>query len=452
MSSNHAILRTLPRVDDVLQCIAGGHDIPRTVLVDAIRETLSEARAEITTQKIMSEHTLQGIAARALVLAHSKTTPTLRPVINATGIPLHTNLGRAPMAEQVAEHVKQIAQSYSSLEYDLQTGKRGSRTGGIEQLLTSLTGAQAACIVNNNAAAVLLALSALCQNREVVVSRGELVEIGGSFRVPDVISQGGATLHEVGTSNKTHAQDYRHAVSHLTAALLKVHTSNYKITGFTSEVEMRELTNIAREMNVLSIYDLGSGSFVSFAGEPTVQQAIADGADIICFSGDKLLGGSQCGIILGGAEHIAKLHAHPLYRALRADKLTLAALEATLLMYRDIDHAKSQVPSLVMLHACPTALKEKAARLHEKLPPHLNAELTKTTTQAGGGSLPMMDFDSWAVAIRPSGNCTATQLEEQLRSTSIPIIARIQKNQLLLDVRCINESDFAYITAACDGM
>jgi len=484
------LLRNLPRVDDVLEYIAGGSPlqepqpstlavIPRGVLVECIREVLDNCRKEIrqnsdahlvkpcvcqfsnaksTTVEnaesgvpyTMYTHSIHCVSEAAMALAQLRLTPKLRPVINATGVVLHTNLGRASMAEAVAEHVKQVAMGYSTLEYDLTTGKRGSRTDGIENLLTGLTGAEAACIVNNNAAAVLLVLAALCSAGEVIVSRGELVEIGGSFRVPEVISQGGAVLREVGATNKTHLSDYRSAICENTAALLKVHTSNYKIMGFTQEVDVRDLTTLAREAGVISIYDIGSGSLVSFAGEPTVQQAVADGVDVLCFSGDKLLGGPQCGIVLGKQEHIKKLRKHPLYRALRADKLTLAALESSLTLYLDLENAKEQVPTLSMLLATPKALEEKAAHLLEQLSfvmhnSVLPLALQKTVGQAGGGSLPTQEFESWAVAISPTKDFTIGEIEAHLRNWKTPIIARIHKDILLLDVRTIEERYFCKI-------
>jgi len=441
-------LRNLPRVDDVLEYVS--ETIPRAILLDCIREVLDDCRNAITAGT--PAPTKEKIAELAVTLAKSKLTPVLRPVINATGIVLHTNLGRALLAESVAEHVKQVALGYSTLEYDMQTGKRGSRTIGIENLLTVLTKSEAACIVNNNAAAVLLTLGALCNGHEVVVSRGELVEIGGSFRVPEVISQGGAILREVGATNKTHISDYRNVIHATTAAILKVHTSNYKIMGFTHEISTKELAALSQEMGVLSIYDLGSGSFVSFAGEPTVQQAVADGMDIICFSGDKLLGGPQCGIILGKKEHIAKIRTHPLYRALRADKLTLAALEATLGLYRDMDNARALIPTISVLLAQPEQLKEKATLLLGLLDKKLDARLQKTEGQAGGGSLPLTEFESWAVAIPQSPQFTVEELEKHLRNWKTPIIVRIHRDNLLLDVRTIDERQFAEITECLTAM
>ena len=452
------LLRTLPRVDDVLDCIT--EKLPRELLLDCIRDILDNCRNEILkgeyenislfSKQISCE---QKIVEQAIALAKSKTTPSLRPVINATGIVLHTNLGRALLSEAVAEHVKQVAMGYSSLEYNLQTGKRGSRTVGVEKLLTKLTNAEAACIVNNNAAGVLLALSALCAGRKVIVSRGEMVEIGGSFRVPEVISQGGAILHEVGATNKTRLSDYEHTISVGSnllptemPAILKVHTSNYKIMGFTEDVNLKELATLAKKTNIPLIYDLGSGSLVSIAGEPTVQEAIADGVDILCFSGDKLLGGPQCGIIVGSAKYIAKILKHPLYRALRADKLSLAALEASLALYLDMDDAKTQIPTLAMLLASSGELKEKATHLLELLDQkNIKASLQKVSSQAGGGSLPLQEFESWAVAVTQVENLTLDELEKYLRGWRIPIIARIHKDALLLDARTINECDFMEI-------
>ena len=282
----------------------------------------------------------------------------------------------------------------------------------------------------------------------MVVSRGELVEIGGSFRVPEVISQGGAILREVGSTNKTHLSDYRCAMGEETSALLKVHTSNYKIMGFTEDVSVKALADLAKKANCLSIYDLGSGSFVSFAGEPTVQQAVADGVDIVCFSGDKLLGGPQCGIILGKKAYVDKIRRHPLYRALRADKLSLAALEAGLSLYLDMEDAKAKIPTLSMLLASDEVLKEKAARLLGLLSKRFDAKLQKVSGQAGGGSLPLQIFESWAVAITQGENFTVEALEKHLRGWKIPIIARIHKDTLLLDVRTIEERCFEDI-AAC---
>jgi len=449
------LLRNLPRVDDILDVVK--EDLPRMVLLASIREVLDNTRAKITAgQTPNTSH--EEIARQAIALARAKITPSLKRVINATGIVLHTNLGRATMSEKVAEHVKQIAMDYSTLEYDPKTGKRGSRTGAIENLLTNLTGAEAACIVNNNAAAVLLTLTALCQGGEVIVSRGEFVEIGGSFRVPDVIAQSGAILREVGTTNKTHLSDYKQAIETAAQttpppeyygawqnfapqpkapAVLKVHTSNYKIVGFTAEVAAKELATLG----ALSIYDLGAGTFIPFEGEETVQEAVKSGMDIVCFSGDKLLGGPQCGIILGKKEYVEKIRKHPLYRALRADKLSLAALEATMLLYQDIDNAKHEIPTLKMLLATGDELKEKAARLLGLLHNKYNAKLQEITGLAGGGSLPTQEFKSWAVAITHG----AEKLEKHMRDWETPIIARIHKGTLLLDVRTIDETEFPII-------
>ena len=439
-------LRNLPKVDDVLSYM-NQSTIPHGILVACIRDVLATYRTAIKAGKHENASLLsvEDIAQAAQAMGQTRMKPTLQPVINGTGIVLHTNLGRAPMPEAVAQHVKDVAMGYATLEYSLETGRRGSRTKGIENALTQLTNAPAACIVNNNAAAMLLALSALCANGHVVVSRGELVEIGGSFRIPEVIAGGGAILHEVGTTNKTHPQDYQNAIDPATAALLKVHTSNYKVMGFTQEVSLTDMVNIARENNVLSIYDLGSGSFEKFGTEPTVPEAVATGVDILCFSGDKLLGGPQCGIILGSEQHMLTLRAHPLYRALRADKLTLAALEATLNIYQDMPSARAHIPTLHMLLSTPDDLREKAAKLLALLPPTLNATLESTQGLAGGGSLPLETFSSWAVAIPRSKNATPESLERHLRHCSPPIIGRVHMDTLLLDVRTIPEKDFEVV-------
>ncbi|MCL2399350.1 MAG: L-seryl-tRNA(Sec) selenium transferase [Defluviitaleaceae bacterium] len=449
------LLRTLPKVDDLLNCAmlspeASG--LSRSALLVGIRTTLQDLREKIISVECNDPLELHDILKKAISAAKYHASFKLCPAINATGIVLHTNLGRAPLGEVVAEHVKQVALSYCTLEYNVQSGKRGSRTQAVENMLCNLTNAEAACIVNNNAAAVLLVLSALCMGREVVVSRSELVEIGGSFRVPDVISQGGAILREIGATNKVRISDYASAIGQNTSALLKVHTSNYKIVGFFEEVNICDLKTLAKEHNLPLIYDLGSGSFASIGDEPTVKSAISAGADLICFSGDKLLGSAQAGIIVGKKEYINKLRVHPLYRALRIDKLSLAALEATLSCYEDLAEAEKHIPTLSMLLADESALFEKAKQLLTCLAPisspkKFSAKIQETLSQAGGGSLPEQNFSSWAVAISPSSISTAT-LESSLRCWKIPIVTRIHKEQLLLDVRTIDVMHFPVIQEA----
>ena len=436
------ILRALPKMDILIEdaCL---RDVGRPRRVAVATAVLDEIRAGVLRGDVLEAPCYDEILARILAVADAHCAP-LRRVINATGVVLHTNLGRAPLAAKVAQKVAEAAVGYCDLEFDLETGGRGSRMAGLEGLLVRITGAEAALAVNNNAAAVLLALSALCAGREVVVSRGELVEIGGSFRVPEVIGQGGAVLREVGATNVSTVADYAHAINDDTAALLKVHTSNYRIMGYTGEADLAELSGLAKEHGLPLIYDLGGGALVELSKhEPTVQKLIKH-TDLLCFSGDKLLGGPQAGIIVGRADLIAKLRKHPLYRALRMDKLTLAALLATLEIYEDMEQACQEIPTLAMLTVTPQQLHEKAKSLYAMLPKSDNIKIVKTTSQAGGGSLPCEEFLSYAISISPADQ----KLEEQLRKRETPIIGRLHKGALLLDVRTIDPADFEEIAKA----
>ena len=430
-------LRKLPRVDDVVQ---------------AARKILDGLRADLLEGKITELPPMDAIAKAVAANAMKAEQAALRPVINATGIVLHTNLGRAPLAEAAAEAAKQAALGYVTLEYDLVTGRRGGRMAALQRRLTELCGCEAALCVNNNAAAVLLTLSALCRNGDVIVSRGELVEIGGSFRIPDVISQGGATLVEVGATNKTHLHDYEFVLGGRTSGILKVHTSNYRIVGFTQDVGLAELYQLARDCDVPLIYDLGGGAFVGLSDfEPTVQEIMAQGVDVLCFSGDKLLGGPQCGIILGRAAYIKEIRLHPLYRALRLDKMSIAALDATLRLYAQGKTA--DVPTLRMLTATPQELEEKAKQLMGAIGnlPNFDMTVTQTGGLAGGGSLPTENLPSYAVAVSAKSQSDSGLLhdiERKLRGHIVPIIARIHKDRLLFDVRTIEKTDFAAIAHA----
>jgi len=441
------ILRKLPKVDLVMSQMGEDADLA------AVRDVLEDLRRDILVGKISEipddSELFQMIAGRSQKVAEFG----LRRVINATGIPLHTNLGRAPLAQSVAEHVKQIVMGYSTLEYDLDAGSRGSRMAAVKQLLTKLCGAEAAVCVNNNAAAVLAALAALCGGGEVVVSRGELVEVGGSFRIPEVISQGGARLVEVGATNKTRLADYTAAIGSETAAILKVHTSNYRIVGFTEEVELLDLSELAAAHDIPLIYDLGGGSLVKLSQhEPTVQEVVAQGADIVCFSGDKLLGGPQCGIIVGKSTLIDKIAKHPLYRALRMDKLTLAALEATLKLYEI--GCVDEIPTLAMLLKDAAELRYDAGELLRLIAPDpskFSAEIVETMGQAGGGSLPTENFPSYAVAISPT--CMPlNELEWRLRQWQTPIITRIQRERLLIDIRTVSQEDLTEVASAINSI
>ncbi len=441
-------LRQLPAVDEVLRGLPD-HEWPHWALVRAVRDYIAEARQLV----LAGEEPPEGpgpdeIERRVAALI----VPSLRPVINATGVVLHTNLGRAPLSAAVMERISQVAAGYSNLEYELSAKGRGSRHGHAAGILRELSGAEDAVVVNNNAAAVLLCLSALASEREVIVSRGELIEIGGSFRLPDVMSASGAILREVGTTNRTHARDYEQAIGEETALLLRVHRSNFAIVGFTAEVAPETLVAMGRQRQLPTMFDLGSGSLIDLAEvglpqEMTVPQAVACGFDLVTFSGDKMLGGPQAGIIVGRAELVARLRAHPLMRPLRPDKMTLAGLVATLEEYRD-GAAVERIPALTMLGASNASLKKRATRLRGQLrrllPAPWEFSLIQVSSRVGGGSLPEAAPSSWAVAISSPGR-GANTLEALLRRGDPPVIARIDKDQLFIDVRTLWEQPLGTI-------
>jgi len=382
-------------------------------------------------------------------------TPSLKRVINATGVVVHTNLGRSPLSEEAAEAILKVSKWYSNLEYDLGKGKRGSRYVHVEEILKEITGAEGALVVNNNAAAVLISLNTLAKGKEVIVSRGELVEIGGSFRIPEVMSWAGCILKEVGTTNKTHLHDYERAISENTALLLKVHKSNYYIEGFTKEVSAKELVSLAAKHGLLVMEDLGSGCFVDFSKyglikEPTVQEVVKSGVDVVTFSGDKLLGGPQAGIILGKKEIIKEIRRNPLNRALRIDKLTLAGLEATLRLYRCEELAIKKIPILRMILKSEAELKREAQRLKRIISRQglksISCRLFRTSGKTGGGALPKLELPSYAVGLY----CEKPPqwIQERLRARNIPIIGRIEEDAFLLDVRCLFPEDYPEIAKA----
>ena len=451
------LLSSLPSVDEALKSEYGREWLgkyPRRYVLDAIREAISLRRKEIlegTTKEVSLESMAPDISLNVQRLA----TPSLRPLINATGIVVHTNLGRSILSERIMESVSTIATGYSNLEYDLASGSRGKRHTHIKRLLREITGAEDGFAVNNNAAAVFLCLTALAKGREVIVSRGELVEIGGSFRIPDVMSHSGALLREVGTTNKTHLHDYEHAVGDATALILKVHRSNYQIVGFTEEVPVEKLVSFGHGRGVPVMYDLGSGYLIplhqyGIHGEPAVQEMVRSGADLITFSGDKLLGGPQAGIIVGKRELIERIQKHPLARAVRIDKLTLAALEATLMEYVDGEQAKEHIPTLRMLLEDPVAIKARAkkiASLIQRRTKDAGVQVMEDSSQAGGGSLPEVEFPTYVVAIKPE-NISVNELEERLRRGEPAIIARIQGNSLILDARTIGDREITSVAHA----
>ena len=453
MSVNSQLLRQIPKVDELLRHPRlASLSCQHTILTETVREVIDSLRQAILAGE---EPSIQpdSLCDEVERLVQKKTTMNLRPVINATGIVLHTNLGRAKLSTAAVQAIQSVAQDYNTLEYNLEKGSRGSRYSHVEQLISKLTGAEDAMVVNNNAAAVMLVLSTMARGKEVVTSRGELVEIGGAFRVPEIMSQSGGTLVEVGTTNKTHPSDYVRAVTENTGAFLKVHTSNFKIVGFSEEVSLEEMVRLGHERNIPVIYDLGSGAMVrledyGILDEPNVLDAMKSGADIISFSGDKLLGGPQAGIIIGRREYIEAMKKNPLTRAFRIDKLTLAALEATLREYQDPAQAIQNTPTLRMITATMETLVPKGeqllAELQRTCDGSYTVELTEDFGQVGGGSVPTQMIRSSVVAVEPT-LVSPDVLEQRLRRISLPIIARISKDRLLLDVRTIEEHHFSYI-------
>jgi L-seryl-tRNA(Ser) seleniumtransferase len=419
-------LRDLPSVDE----LARGSDDP--LAVDAARTVLARARDEIRAGAEPGD-----LAARLREELAAVRRPTLRRVLNATGVLVHTNLGRAPLAAAALERTVDVARGYSNLEYDLAGGARGSRQDHVAAILERLTGAESAIVVNNNAGAMLLALAALAEGREVVVSRGELIEIGDGFRIPDVLARSGARLVEVGTTNRTRAADYERAIGEQTALLLRVHQSNFRVVGFTEQPAAAELAALARRHSVPLLDDLGSGALVDLADEPTARAALAAGANLVCFSGDKLLGGPQAGIVAGRADLVEKLRRHPLHRALRVDKLSLAALEGTLLLYLEPERALAEVPVLRMLHEPAEAVRARA----ESLAAAVSGEVEETVARVGGGALPLAELRSFACAVPES-------LAAPLRDGEPPVIGIVRDGRLLLDCRTLTDGEIDEVAAA----
>jgi L-seryl-tRNA(Ser) seleniumtransferase len=412
-------LRDLPSVDELARAV----DDP--LAVDAARAVIARARAEIRAGRDPGD--LQPALLAALAAAHR---PVLRRVLNATGVIVHTNLGRAPLAAAALERAVEVARGYSNLEFDLAEGMRGSRQDHVASILRRLTGAEAALAVNNNAGALLLALAALAEGREVVVSRGELIEIGDGFRIPDVLARSGARLVEVGTTNRTRAGDYERAIGADTALLLRVHQSNFRVVGFTERPSLPELAAVARAKDLPLADDLGSGALVDLGDEPTARASLQDGADLVCFSGDKLLGGPQAGIVAGRADLVERLRRHPLHRALRIDKLSLAALEGTLLLYLEPERALREVPVLRMLKEDAAVVQARA----ERLAAATRGEVEETVGRVGGGALPLAELASFACALDES-------LAAPLREGSPAVVGIVRDGRLLLDCRTLSDEE-----------
>jgi L-seryl-tRNA(Ser) seleniumtransferase len=419
-------LRDLPSVDE----LARSSDDP--LAVDAARAVIARARETIQRG---------GDPGDLSVLLHEELDgarrPALRRVLNATGVIVHTNLGRAPLAAAALERAVEATRGYSNLEYDLDEGRRGSRQDHVTGILRRLTGAQAAIVVNNNAGALLLALAALAEGRDVIVSRGELIEIGDGFRIPDVLTRSGARLVEVGTTNRTRAADYQHAIDERTALLLRVHQSNFRVVGFAEQPSLGELATVARSASLPLLDDLGSGALLDLSDEPTARASLAAGADLVCFSGDKLLGGPQAGIVAGRADLVERLRRHPLHRALRIDKLSLAALEGTLLLYLDPERALAEVPVLRMLREPAEIVRARA----ERLAAAVGGEVEETVARVGGGALPLQELPSFACAVEES-------LAAPLRLREPAVIGIVRDGRLLLDCRTLADAELDEVAAA----
>jgi len=457
-------LAQLPAVDELLRKTEMRpllKHYPRNLVVESVRLELENIKKQVVAENLQVDEffSLPVFFAHLTETLKIQLAPRLKRVINATGVVIHTNLGRSPLPIAVLEQTNAIACRYSNLEYDLESGRRGIRYDNVEALLCRLTGAEAAMVVNNNAGAVLLVLSALAAGREVIISRGEMIEIGGAFRIPEVIVQGGAILREVGTTNRTHPVDYERAINDETALILKVHTSNYRVSGFTSAVDTVELVKLAEQFSLPVIEDLGSGCIMDLSvygvgGEPTVRQVVKTGVGVVTFSGDKLVGGPQAGIVVGRRDLIEQVKRHPLNRALRIDKLTLAFLEEVLKCYFDEEKAVSSLPTLVMLTMSLAQLRRRANRLKGQIQRQLgnmsgiSLTVREGISRAGGGALPMVEIPTWLVALQVH-NYSASALERFLRSRSLPIIARILDAQLVFDPRTLFPDDGLEIAMAC---
>jgi L-seryl-tRNA(Ser) seleniumtransferase len=457
-------LRRLPAVDEILrqdEAQTWIEQFSRNGVTAEVRQVLEQYRRQIlqTTEAAVLE-TMPLDLETILAQVHTQLTQNqayrLQRVINATGVIIHTNLGRSLLAPEAIANLQSVAESYSNLEYDVQQGERGERYTHIEAYLRALTQAEAALVVNNNAAAVFLALQALAQGKEVIVSRGQLIEIGGSFRIPDIMRSSGAILREVGTTNKTHLRDYAQAITEQTALLLRVHTSNYRIVGFTTEVPLPQLVELAHAHHLPVMEDLGSGTLIDLQpygmhDEPTVPEVVASGVDVVTFSGDKLLGGPQAGILVGKAAYINAIRRHPLHRAVRVDKFTVAALEATLKLYADAELAVRRIPTLTMLSMTPHTIARRLRRLRRRLPAAVQdayrLRIIDGSSAVGGGALPLAPLPTKLLAMRPTF-CSVGELERRLRHRQPAIIGRIAQDHYLFDLRTVQDREIPEIALA----
>ncbi|MEW6569572.1 MAG: L-seryl-tRNA(Sec) selenium transferase [Nitrospirota bacterium] len=450
MNEKQKLLSALPSVDEILKSGKGVEWLnlyPRRFVLQATREAIDKRRRAIFEGSV-GDTSDKVIMADIEIIISRLSSFSLRPLINATGVVIHTNLGRSVLSENALENIRRVSESYSNLEYDIEEGRRGKRYTHVKRILRDITGAEDALVVNNNAAAVLLCLNTLAKGKEVIVSRGELVEIGGSFRMPDVMASSGAILREVGTTNKTHLFDYEKAINDNTALILKIHKSNFRIVGFTDEVSIEELVALGKRHELPVMFDLGSGCLIDLRpfgihNEPAVREIVKTGIDLTTFSGDKLLGGPQGGVIVGKKEYIERIQKNPLTRTVRIDKLTLAGFEATLMEYVDEERAMNAIPTLRMLLQKPEEIRARAQKIARRLRkeiPEAETEVMADSSRAGGGALPEVDLPTFVVSIR-SGRFSVNELEERLRKGDPPIITRIKENSLIIDVRTIRDQD-----------
>lgn len=442
----------MPKVDECVLHLARDPNVsaPASIIKSVVQSEIEYERKKILESGDEMEPVSRSQWLQRFIKGISrKLQPNLKKVYNGTGVVIHTNLGRSVLSTATTDRLVQAGGFYSNLEFNLQTGKRGSRYSLVEEIICELTGAEAALVVNNNAAAVLIALETLVRGKEVVVSRGQLVEIGGSFRIPDIMAKSGATLREVGATNRTHLYDYENAITEQTAMLLRVHTSNFRIIGFTKQVSAEEMAALAKENNLITMEDLGSGSLIDFSQfgfpkEPTVQEIVKAGIDVVTFSGDKLLGGPQAGIIVGNRDVISKIKKNPLNRALRIDKFTLAALESVLREYYDLEEALQNIPTLAMLTISSDRLKKRAQKLLRRIKKQLSQVFTlsivPTVSRVGGGALPEYSIPSWALSFQPV-TMKLHAIESILRTLDTPVIGRIENEHYLIDLRTIQDSE-----------